>query len=83
MTDATLAKLVRDPRSGEVHRPSEEVAVMSVLRNLDRTLLKIRWQAGGECMVFPEELEEIRDGHRSEFSTYFGSASRREDLVTS
>jgi hypothetical protein len=32
---------------------------MSVIRNLDRTLLKVRWQAGGECVVFPEELEEI------------------------
>jgi hypothetical protein len=32
---------------------------MSVRRNLDRTLLKVRWQAGGECVVFPEELEEI------------------------
>jgi hypothetical protein len=60
MTAATLVKWVRDPRSGEVHLPSEEVTVMSVVRNLDRTLLKIRWQAGGECVVFPEELEEIR-----------------------
>ena len=76
MTDATLAKLVRDPRSAEVHRPSEEATAMSVLRNLDRTLLRIRWQAGGECVVFPEELEESRDGHRSEFSMYFGAASK-------
>lgn len=58
MNTATLAKSVRDPRSGEVHRPSEQVTIMSVLRNLDRTLLKVRWQAGGECMVFAEELEE-------------------------
>jgi hypothetical protein len=53
-------KWVRDPRSGEVHLPSEEVTVMSVIRNLDRTLLKVRWQAGGECVVLAEELEEIR-----------------------
>ena len=58
----TLVRWVRDPRSGEVHRPSEEVTVMSVIRNLDRTLLKVRWEAGGECMVFAEELEEIRPG---------------------
>jgi hypothetical protein len=32
---------------------------MSVIRNLDRTLLQVREQAGGECMVFAEELEEI------------------------
>ena len=61
MTTAILHKWVRDPRSGEVHLPSEEVAIMSVTRNLDRVLFKVRWRAGGECMVFSEELEEIRD----------------------
>ena len=62
MTTAILQKWVRDPRSGEVHLPSEEVAIMSVIRNLDRTLMKVRWQAGGDCVVFPEELAEIRQG---------------------
>ena len=62
MTVATLQKSVRDPGSGEVHLRSEEVMVMSVIHNLDRTLLKVRWRAGGECVVFPEELEEIRQG---------------------
>jgi hypothetical protein len=61
MTTAILQKWVRDPRSGEVHLPSEEVAIMSVIRNLDRVLFKVRWQAGGECMVFSEELQEMRD----------------------
>jgi len=61
MTTAILQKWVRDPRSGEVHLPSEEVAIMSVIRNLDRVLFKVRWQAGGECMVFSEELQETRD----------------------
>jgi len=61
MTTAILHKWVRDPRSGEVHLPSEEVAIMSVIRNLDRVLFKVRWQTGGECMVFSEELDEIRD----------------------
>jgi hypothetical protein len=56
---ATLVKWVRDPRSGEVHVPSEEVTVIGVIRNLDRTLMKVRWQAGGDCVVFPEELAEI------------------------
>jgi hypothetical protein len=50
---------VRDPRSGEVHLPSEEVTVIGVMRNLDRTLMKVRWQAGGDCVVFPEELAEM------------------------
>jgi hypothetical protein len=57
MTTATLVKVVRDPRSGEVHLPNEEVAIMSVIRNLNRTLLKVRWQAGGSCVVFPEDLD--------------------------
>ena len=56
---ATLVTSVRDPRSGEVHLPSEQVTIMGVLRNLDRTLMKVRWQAGGDCVVFPEELGEI------------------------
>ena len=59
---ATSAKWVRDPRSGEVHLPSEEVTIMGVIRNMDRTLMKVRWQAGGDCMVFPEELAEMGQG---------------------
>jgi hypothetical protein len=59
MTTATLVKVVRDPRSGEVHRPSEEVAILSVTRNLDRTLLKVRWQSGGDCVIFPDDIGEI------------------------
>ena len=62
MSTATLVQWVRDPRSGEVHLPSEEVTIMGVIRNLDRTLMKVRWQAGGDCVVFPEELAEIRQG---------------------
>ena len=62
MNTATLLKSVRDPRSGEVHRPSEQVTIMSVMHNLDRTLMKVRWQAGGDCVVFPEELAEIHAG---------------------
>jgi hypothetical protein len=61
MNTATLVKWVRDPRSGEVHLPSEEVTIMGVIRNLDRTLMKVRWQAGGDCVVFPEELQEVQD----------------------
>jgi hypothetical protein len=60
VTTATLIKVVRDPRSGEVHLPNEQVAIMTVLHNLERTLLKVRWQAGGDCVIFPEDIEEIR-----------------------
>jgi hypothetical protein len=60
MNTATLVRWVRDPRSGEVHLPSEEVTIMGVIHNMDRTLMKVRWQTGGDCVVFPEELAEIR-----------------------
>jgi hypothetical protein len=50
---------MRDPRSGEIHLPSEEVTIMGVIWNLDCSLMKVRWQAGGECLVYPEELEQI------------------------
>jgi len=59
---ATLVKWVRDPRSGEVHLPNEEVTIIGVIRNLDRTLMKVRWQAGGYCVVFHEELVETCQG---------------------
>jgi hypothetical protein len=59
MNTASLVQCVRDPRSGEVHLPSEEVTIIGVMRNLDRTLMKVRWQAGGDCVVFPEELAEM------------------------
>jgi hypothetical protein len=62
MNTATLVKWVRDPRSGEVHLPSEAVTNIGVMRNLDRTLMKMRWQARGDCVVSPEELAEIRQG---------------------
>jgi hypothetical protein len=58
----TRVKWVRDSRSGEVHRPSEEVTVMAIIRNMGRTLVKVRWQAGGDCMVFPEEIAEMGQG---------------------
>ncbi len=38
MTTAKLVKWVRDPRSGAFHLPSEEVRIVSIMRNLDRTL---------------------------------------------
>ena len=58
MTTATLRTVVRDPRSGEVHLPSERVAIVKVMRNLDRTLVKVTWQDGGDCVLFPEDLKE-------------------------
>lgn len=53
MQTTTLVKLVRDPRSGEVHVPNERVAILAVIQNLNHTLLKVRWEAGGDCVIFP------------------------------
>jgi hypothetical protein len=58
MTMATLQKLVRDPRSGEVHLPNERVEILGVMRNLDRTLLRVKWQRGGDCIVFPDDIKD-------------------------
>jgi hypothetical protein len=58
MQTATLAKIVRDPRSGEVHVPNERVAILAITQNLDRTLLKVRWEAGGDCVIFPDDVAE-------------------------
>jgi hypothetical protein len=44
MATATLQKLVRDPRSGEVHLPHERVQLLGVVRNLDRILLRVKWR---------------------------------------
>jgi hypothetical protein len=51
MTAVTPQKWLPDPRSDEVHLPSDEALVMSVMRNLVRTLLRARWQPGHECSV--------------------------------
>jgi hypothetical protein len=37
MATATLHKLVRDPRTGKVHLPSETVEILGIMQNLDRT----------------------------------------------
>jgi hypothetical protein len=66
MSTATLSRMVRDPRSGQVHLPNEQVLILAVMRNLDRELLKVRWQAGGDCMVFPDDLIEDQPTASSE-----------------
>ena len=58
MTMATLQKLVRDPRSGEVHLPHERVQVLGIVRDLDRILLRVKWQRGGDCILFPDDIED-------------------------
>jgi len=57
MHTTTLVRIVRDPRSGEVHAPNERVAILAITHNLDRTLLKVRWEAG-DCVIFPDDVDE-------------------------
>lgn len=58
MTTAALVKVVRDHVAVKFIFPGSKVAIKSVRRNLDRTLLKVRWHAGGDCVVFPEDLDK-------------------------
>ena len=44
---ATLVKWMRDPRSGEVHLPNEEVTVMGLGRFMRRTSLIVRHMKAG------------------------------------
>jgi hypothetical protein len=48
---ATLQRIVRDPRTGEVHLPHEPLSIVRSMENLGRTLIKIKWQAGGELVL--------------------------------
>jgi hypothetical protein len=60
MNAATLMKGVRNPHGG-VHVRSEEMTAISVIRDPNRTLFKVRWR-GGERVVSSEEFEEILQG---------------------
>ncbi len=54
---ATLQRMIRDPRTGEVHLPHEPLLIVRTMENLGRTLIKIRWQAGGESVLLPDDIE--------------------------
>jgi hypothetical protein len=43
---ATLQRMVRDPRTGEVHLPCEPLSIIRTMENLGRTLVKNQ-MAGG------------------------------------
>ena len=53
---ATLQRMVRDPRTGKVHMPREPLSIVRTMENLGRTLIKIRWQAGGESVLLPDDI---------------------------
>jgi hypothetical protein len=54
---ATLQRMVRDPRTGEVHVPHETFSIIGTMENLGRTLIKIKWQAGGESVLLPDDVD--------------------------
>jgi hypothetical protein len=60
MSTATLKRMVRDPRTGEVHMPHEPVEIIRTVENLGRTLIEIRWRTGGESVLFPDDLDTSR-----------------------
>lgn len=59
MTTASLGRIVRDHRTGEVHIPHETVAILAITKNLGRTLFKVKWQAGGESVLLADDLAEL------------------------
>ncbi len=56
---ATLQRMVRDPRTGEVHMPQEAISIIRTMENLGRKLIKIRWQAGGESVLLPDDIARM------------------------
>lgn len=58
MNMATLSRIVRDHRTGVVHLPHEQFMVLDTRENLGRTLIRIKWQAGGESMLLAEDIEQ-------------------------
>src|SRR5258708_20761264 len=58
---ATLQRMVRDPRTGEVHLPHEPLSIIRTMENLGRTLIKIKWQAGGESVLLPDDIDSYDD----------------------
>lgn len=57
MKTASLARIVRDHRTGQVHLPHEPVTILQIKQNLGRTLFKIRWETGTESVLLPDDLE--------------------------
>jgi hypothetical protein len=58
LTTASLGRMVRDHRTGEVHIPHEPVAILGITMNLGRTLFKVKWQAGGESILLADDFAE-------------------------
>jgi|HubBroStandDraft_1064217.scaffolds.fasta_scaffold10567_3 hypothetical protein len=53
----TLLRMVRDPRTGQVHMPREPLSIIRTMENLGRTLIQIKWHAGGESVLLPDDID--------------------------
>jgi hypothetical protein len=40
-----------------VHVPHEPLSIIRTMENLGRTLIKIKWQAGGESVLLPDDID--------------------------
>ena len=57
MNTATLSRMIRDHRTGQVHLPHEVVTVLGMSENLGRTLIKVKWPTGGESVLLADDIE--------------------------
>ena len=57
MNTATLSRMIRDHRTGQVHLPHEVVMVLGMSENLGRTLIKVKWPTGGESVLLADDIE--------------------------
>ena len=58
MTNVTLRCVIRDPRSGVVHRPGEHALVMREQISLGRHQLVARFDDNTTAILFDEEIVE-------------------------
>jgi hypothetical protein len=58
---ATLSRMIRDHRTGQVHLPHEVVMVLGMSENLGRTLIKVKWPTGGESVLLTDDIEATSD----------------------
>jgi hypothetical protein len=58
---ATLSRMIRDHRTGQVHLPHEVVMVLGMSENLGRTLIKVKWPTGGESVLLADDIEATLD----------------------
>jgi hypothetical protein len=58
---ATLSRMIRDHRTGQVHLPHEVVTVLGMSENLGRTLIKVKWPTGGESLLLDDDIEATSD----------------------